>query len=120
MKSMETGTKIRKLRESVNMSQSELAIQLGISQATLHNIESGISHKVDIFLIDKVCNIFDKDFSYFANDSVVNYNTKENKGQINCENFTVNNQYPESILAEIQNLIDENKILKAKILELEK
>jgi len=69
--------------------------------------------------MDKVCNIFDKDFSYFANDSVTNNNIKENKGQVSCENFTVNNHYPESILAEIQNLINENKALKAKIAERE-
>jgi hypothetical protein len=69
--------------------------------------------------MDKVCNIFDKDFSYFANDSVVNNNVKENKGQINCENFTINNQYPESILTEVKNLIHENKILRSKISGLE-
>jgi len=114
---MDIGIKIRRLRESIKMSQSELARQLGITQATLHNIESGITHKVDCLLIDKVCNIFDKDFSYFANDNVVNNNVKENKGQISCENFTVNN-YPESILTEIQNLINENKLLKSKISEM--
>jgi hypothetical protein len=73
--------------------------------------------------MDKICHIFNKDFSYFANDNVVNNNTKENNGQIscdiNCENVTVNNNYPESILFEIQNLINENKLLKAKIAELE-
>jgi len=68
--------------------------------------------------MDKVCNIFDKDLSYFANDSVVNNNVKENNGQISCENFTIHNNYPESILMEIQNLINENKDLKAKISEL--
>ena len=70
--------------------------------------------------MEKVCNIFDKDFSYFANGSVIN-DVNENKGQISCvscENFTVNNNYPESILFEIQNLIDENKLLKAEIMEL--
>jgi len=115
---MSIGVKIRQLRDERKMSQNELAYQLGISQTTLHNIESGNAHKIDCLLMDKVCNIFDKDFSYFANDSVVNNNIKENNGQIGCENFTVNNQYPESILAEIQNLIDENKLLKSKISEL--
>ena len=119
---MSIGVKIRKLRETKKMSQDELALQLGISQATLHNIESGIFHKIDFLLMDKVCRFFDKDFSYFANDNVVNNNNvKENKGQISigCENVTVNNQHPESILIEIQNLINENKLLKAKIAELE-
>jgi len=119
---MSIGIKIRQLREVKKMSQSELALQLGISQTTLHNIESGNAHKIDFLLMDKVCNIFDKDFSYFANESVINNNVKENKGQIslNCENVTVNHHCPDSILHEIQNLINENKLLKAKITELEK
>jgi transcriptional regulator with XRE-family HTH domain len=116
---MDIGTKIRQLREDRKMSQNELALQLGISQTTLHNIETGNPHKIDFLLMDKVCNIFDKDFSYFVNDHVVNNNVKENSGQISCEisceNVTVNNHYPESILTEIQNLINENKLLKAKI-----
>jgi len=36
---MDIGIKIKKLRENIKMSQSELARQLDISQATLHNIE---------------------------------------------------------------------------------
>jgi DNA-binding XRE family transcriptional regulator len=101
------------------MSQNELALQLGISQTTLHNIETDNPQKIDFLLMDKVCNIFDKDFSYFANDNMVNNHVKENKGQISCENVTVNNHYPESILTEIQHLINENKLLKSKITELE-
>ena len=65
--------------------------------------------------MDKICNIFDKDFSYFATDNVTNNNIKENSGQVSCENVTVNNNYPESILTEIQQLIDENKLLKEEI-----
>ncbi|MCL2289639.1 MAG: helix-turn-helix domain-containing protein [Bacteroidetes bacterium] len=114
---MSIGIKIRQLREKQKMSQNELALQLGVSQTTLHNIESGNSQKIDFLLMDKVCNIFDKDFSYFANDSVINNNVKENKGQVSCENFTINNHYPESILLEIQNLINENKLLKTQIAE---
>jgi len=117
---MDIGTKIRKLREDKKMSQNELALQLGISQTTLHNIETGNPHKIDFLLMDKVCNIFDKDFSYFTSDHVVNNNVKENSGQISCENVTVNHHCPESILVEVQNLINENKLLKAKIAEIEK
>jgi len=46
-KNMDIGIKIRKLRENVKMPQSELAQQLGVTQGTLHNIESGITRKVD-------------------------------------------------------------------------
>jgi transcriptional regulator with XRE-family HTH domain len=112
---MTIGTKIKKLRENQNITQDDLTLQLGISQTTLHNIESDKPQKIDFLLMDKVCNIFDKDFSYFANEHVINNNVKDNKGQISCENFTINNHYPESILVEIQKIIDENKWLKSKI-----
>ena len=118
-KNMSIGGKIRKLREAKQMSQNELALQLGISQTTLHNIESDNPQKIDFLLMDKVCNIFDKDFHYFTNDRVINNHIKTNTGQISCEHFTVNNHYPESIHAEIQNLTNENNRLKAKISQLE-
>jgi len=116
---MDIGAKIRRLRDSKKMSQNELAVQLGISQSTLHNIETGNPQKIDFLLMDKVCNIFDKDFSYFANDNVINNRFKDNIGQISCENFTVNNNYPETILSYIQNLFDENKKLKEDVTALE-
>ena len=116
---MSIGRKIRKLREAKQMSQNELALQLGISQTTLHNIESDNPQKIDFLLMDKVCNIFDKDFSYFTNDRVINNHIKANTGQVSCEVFTVNNHCPESILAEIQNLINENARLKAMIEKME-
>ena len=112
---MNIGTKIRNLRLEKQMSQTDLAFKLGISQTTLHNIETGHPQKIDFLLMDKVCAIFDKDFSYFVNDNVINNNIKENMGQVSCENFTINNHYPKSILFEIQKLIDENDSLKAKI-----
>jgi len=62
---MDIGTKIKKLRDENHLSQSELAFQLGISQRTLHNIESGNSKKIDFLLMDKICQFFDKDFEYF-------------------------------------------------------
>jgi len=49
---MSIGVKIKKLREYKKMSQNELALQLGISQTTLHNIETGNSHKIDFLLMD--------------------------------------------------------------------
>jgi transcriptional regulator with XRE-family HTH domain len=117
---MDIGNRIRKLREEKLLSQNELALQLGISQTTLHNIESGNPQKIDFALMEKVCLFFDKDLSYFTDDKVINNNVNENKGQVGCETVTINNNYPENILLEIQNLINENKLLKAKIAEFEK
>ncbi len=44
---MDIGTKIKNLREEKHLSQSDLAFELGVSQGTLHNIESGNSRKID-------------------------------------------------------------------------
>ena len=112
---MDVGHKIKKLREGKMLSQNELALRLGISQTKLHNIESGHSQKIDFLLMDKVSNFFEKDFDYFVNDKVVYNNVKENKGQISCDNVTINNNYPESLLEEVKKLIDENKMLKAQV-----
>ena len=117
---MNVGTKIKKLREEKLLSQNELAKRLGISQATLHNIESGNPKKIDFQIIEKAGKLFDKELSYFIDDNVINNNVKDNKGQVGCETVTINNNCPENILLEIQNLIDENKLLKTKIAELEK
>jgi transcriptional regulator with XRE-family HTH domain len=110
------GTKIRKLREERLMSQNELAIQLGISQSKLHNVESGFSQKIDFLLMDKISKFFDKDLSYFIEDKIINNHVKENKGQISCDNVTINNNYPDVLLRDLQKLIDENKMLKNKLL----
>ena len=99
------GVKIRKLRESHLMSQNNLAEQLGISQTTLHNIECGSPQKVDFLLMDRVSRIFEKDLDYFLENNIVNNNVKENKGQISCDNLTINNNYPEILLEELKKLI---------------
>ena len=49
------GFKIRDLRFKNNLSQDELAIQLGIGQAALCKIESGKTKEVSFALMDKVC-----------------------------------------------------------------
>lgn len=112
---MNIGTKIKNLREEKHLSQSELAFELGVSQGTLHNIESGNSKKVDFLLMDKVCQFFDKDFEYFLETKVVN-NIHENNGQVSCEDFTINNNFPESFLEEFKKLVEQNQA-NQKIIE---
>jgi transcriptional regulator with XRE-family HTH domain len=117
---MDIGTKIRKLREAKMLSQNDLALQLGISQTTLHNIEIGSSPKIDFLLMDKISRIFDKSLEYFLEDRTVNNNVKENKGQISCENFTINHNYPEFLLEELKKLLtakDEQIALLKEMLE---
>jgi len=104
---MDIGTKIRKLREGKKLSQNELALELGISQTTLHNIEIGASQKINFLLMDKISRIFDKDLDYFLENNTVNINVKENKGQVSYKNGTVNNNYPEFLLDELKKLLAE-------------
>jgi len=118
---MNIGGKIKQLRDNSNMSQDALALELGIPQSKLQRIEKNNANKIDFLLMDKICKYFDKDFSYFMNDNVINNNITNNKGQVNCgDNYTIHNNYPESIITEIQNLINENKTLKAKISKFER
>lgn len=69
---MSIGIKIRRLRETHNWSQSELANRLGIAQTTLCNIESGLAKKIDFLLVNKVCLEFDVDFNYFTGNTQAN------------------------------------------------
>lgn len=72
-------------------------------------------------LLDKICKLFDKELSYFLEEKIVN-KVKINKGQIqmSCENITINNNFPESILDDIKKLIEENRSLKQEVAELNK
>jgi transcriptional regulator with XRE-family HTH domain len=62
---MSIGVRIKRLRESFDFSQPELAHRLGISQTTLCNIESGKCKKIDFLLVVKVCQEFDVSVDYF-------------------------------------------------------
>ena len=113
---MNIGTKIRNLREQRNISQSLLASELDIPQANLQRIEANNANKIDFLLMDKVCKYFDKDFTYFMSENVTNNTFNNNKGNVNCgDNYTINtinNNFPDSIITEIQKLITEYKELK--------
>lgn len=99
---MNIGTKIKNLREEKHISQNDLAFQLGVSQGTLHNIESGNSKKVDFLLMDKICKFFDKDFEYFLDSNIIN-KVKKNSGLVGLNNVdTINNNFPENFLEEFK------------------
>jgi len=119
---MEIGFKIKQLRERKNWSQQDLAHKIGVSQSKLCNIENDTTEKIDFSTMDKICEEFDVDFGYFTERNLVYKN--ENKVE-NNENVSINNQcsitnnYPDSILDEVKQLIDENKSQKATIKRLE-
>jgi len=117
---MTTGTKIKNLREEMHFSQAQLAFELGISQGTLHNIESGHSRKIDFLLMDKICQIFDKDFKYFLDGKTVN-TINENHNQTvflnnlqdnyleEFKNLVIRNKENQEIIADLQNKLSLKK-----------
>ncbi|WP_294223942.1 helix-turn-helix domain-containing protein [Chryseobacterium sp. sg2396] len=113
---MNIGTKIKNLREEKHISQNDLAFQLGVSQGTLHNIESGNSKKVDFLLMDKICKFFDKDFEYFLDSNIIN-KVKKNSGLVGLNNVdTINNNFPENFLEEFKKLVEKN-LVNEKIIQ---
>ncbi len=111
---MEIGIKIKRLREHKRISQMELSTILGISQTKLCNIESNEDKSIDFILMNKVCHYFDVGFNYFLEES---NNQKENQMHpIIC--IDLQNNFPESIIAQINFLIVDNKFKEKQIKEL--
>lgn len=94
---MDIGTKIKRLRENKNISQTVLAGQLGIAQNTLGLIENGDTKKIDFLLMDKICKIFEIDLNYFIDE--VKYK------QVNKAKAT-------GYLAETQNIHQSEKLIE--------
>lgn len=65
---MNIGIKIKRLRESHRISQSELANMLDIEQSHLSRIESEKTKKFTVQLIYKICRLFEVDFLYFVDE----------------------------------------------------
>ena len=102
------GFKIRDLRFKNNLSQDELALQLGIGQAALCKIESGKTKEVSFALMDKVCKIFDVDFDYFNSDGNSNNINKIEGGVVGFNNTTIN-MVSEDIIEQLKFIIEDSK-----------
>lgn len=112
---MEIGIKIKRLREHKKISQMELSTILGISQTKLCNIESNEDKSIDFILMNKVCHYFDVGFNYFLEEQ--SNGLKEYQSHpITC--IDLQNNFPESIIAQINFLIVDNKFKEKQIKEL--
>lgn len=96
---MDIGFEIKKLRESRNLTQEQLSVQLDISQSELSKIENGKAKKIDFHLMGKVCAFFNKDFAFF----------QESKDPSKIlDNFNIDNS-SEVILSELARIANEYK-----------
>lgn len=114
---MEIGIKIKRLRESRKISQMELSTLLGISQTKLCHIESSEDKSIDFILMNKICHYFEVGFNYFLEEKTESNYLKINQREpIICVDFE--NNFPESIIAQINFLISDNKSKEKQINEL--
>lgn len=105
---MSFGSKLSQLRRQKAISQEELAFDLGVSQSSISNYESGFT-KPDISLLEKLSKYFDVNIGdLLSDDSNTFYNYKNSGGQ----NGYVVNQLPEKLIEQYEETI---KSLKEQI-----
>lgn len=97
------GFKIKKLREDKKLSQENLAFSLDISQSSLSRIENGTIGKVDYIFIQKICEYFQVDPSYFLTDPIVQNNHDNKSCSISIfGNSELNNPNSSEILNDLR------------------
>lgn len=112
---MEIGIKIKRLREHKKVSQMELSAILGISQTKLCNIESNEDKSIDFILMNKVCHYFEVGFDYFLGEEA--HSQREHQ-RLPITGMDCYNNFPESIIAQINFLIVDNKFKEKQIKDL--
>ena len=66
---MDTGAKIKQLRESLDMTQEELGKLLGVKKAAINKYETGTVVNLKRSTIENLCNIFNVTPQYVLSDS---------------------------------------------------
>lgn len=66
---MDTGAKIKQLRESLDMTQEELGKLLGVKKAAINKYETGTVINLKRSTIENLCNIFNVTPQYLLSDS---------------------------------------------------
>jgi transcriptional regulator with XRE-family HTH domain len=98
---MVLGEKLRKLRNSKNLSHEQLALELDISKTAIINWESNKSNPSAVNLL-KICDFYETDIYTLLEDvSNVNFSNAQFKGHSYAgfaQNFTINNNLPPDIL----------------------
>lgn len=123
---MSLGVKLRKLRQSRNLSQADVAFQLDISQPAYNKWESDQA-KPSIDKLIKISELFEVELQeLFDNEAnvIISNNTFENSSIVYPKDSTINMQSPELIenimqnqkqisqLIELQNKLIENLLKK--------
>lgn len=122
-----TGYKISRIRELRGMKQETLAVELGVTQQTVSNIEKSASVEDDILeQVAKILGVTPEAIENFSEEAVFNFfstfnDHSTNNGAIHASNCTFNliDKFLES-LEEIKKLHEDNKELYERLLAAEK
>lgn len=107
---MNVGAKILKLMKHRQITQEALAVVLGISQKSVHDIVTGKTKKIDFVLMHKICKALRIDIDYFLNEDE-NIHLYENNGIALGNHHTNNINLNEELIKHILNRLD---ILESK------
>jgi transcriptional regulator with XRE-family HTH domain len=102
------GSKIRKIRELKRLSQEELANLVGVSQTTIHNIESNKLLGVDIGLAIKISQTLDIPIQELLPESYQMF-FNQNNSHSHIQNGTIFNQKEHSVESEALKLVVETQ-----------
>ena len=119
---MDTGAKIKQLRESLGMTQEELGKLLGVKKAAINKYETGTVVNLKLSTIENLCNIFsvtpqfllsDADLSHPSPSVDMIYLTDEEKWLI--ETFRSSNKSQQArLLAYLDGLLDGRETAKGE------
>jgi transcriptional regulator with XRE-family HTH domain len=120
---MSIGSKVRKYREIKALSQSDLAVTVGISQSIISSLESDKTIPNSIML-NKIARELGVDINdLLVDENIVQNNSDKAIGNIHSQ-VTINNHFPENILEmilsnqkQITQLLDAQNKLMENILQ---
>ena len=104
---MDTGAKIKQLRESLDMTQEDLGKLLGVKKAAINKYETGTVVNLKRSTIENLCNIFNVTPQYLLSDSDLSQP---------CSSMQLTEQ-EEELLNGFRSLSDEQKIRVIAYLE---
>ena len=116
---MSIGKKVRQYRELKNLSQSDLAFGVEVSQSTISSLESDKSIP-NVVMLNRIAKVLDVDINDLLQyGNIVQNNSDKAVGNVHSQ-VTINNHFPENILEvvlsnqeKITHLIDtQNKLIE--------
>jgi transcriptional regulator with XRE-family HTH domain len=114
------GRKIARIREIKGIKQEALALELGVSQQTISNIEK--SEKLEDEVLEKVAKylgVTSEAIKNFSDEAVVNYFNTFNES-VSSSNFGHHSTCTFNPLDKLMELVEENKKLYERLLQAEK